>query len=458
MIEHGQLVNLICALRQCYALSADDRVLQFASLSFDMSVEECFGALCCGGTLVLRTDEWIETGAVFWQRCAEARVTVVNLPTSFWHQLVSDDAVMVPPNIRLILVGGERVGPEFLERWFRRGGYRPPIMNAYGPTEATVNAAIGLLSDSQSAAHLIGRPIANSRIYILDAHRQPVPIGVAGEIYIGGVGVARGYLNRAELTAERFVTDPFSEDAQARLYKTGDLGRWRADGNLEFLGSNDHQVKIRGYRIELGEIEAQLGRHAHVKEAVVLAREAASGGEKRLVAYVTTAVPTGELQVEDLRRHLKAVLPEYMVPGAYVVLDSLPLTPNGKVDRKALPVPGLEAYGVVKEYEPPQGEIEAILAGIWRELLRVERVGRQDNFFELGGHSLLAVQAVTRVRQGLGRDLSLRDLFQHPVLQDLCGHLLNRNGLTLNPILRADRARPLPASYAQQRLWFLDRL
>ncbi|MBM0108954.1 non-ribosomal peptide synthetase, partial [Steroidobacter sp. S1-65] len=218
-----------------------------------------------------------------------------------------------------------------------------------------------------------------------DRHLQPVPIGVSGELYIGGAGVARGYLNRASLTAERFVRDPFSADAQARMYKTGDLGRWRADGSIEYLGRNDHQVKIRGFRIELGEIEAQLANQASVKDAVVIAREDAPG-EKRLVGYVTSrgAQPPS---VEELRAHLKAVLPEYMVPSAFVVLSSLPLTPNGKLDRRALPAPELDAY-VSREYEAPQGEVEEVLAGIWQELLHVERVGRQDNFFELGGHSL----------------------------------------------------------------------
>src|SRR6185369_7282911 len=224
----------------------------------------------------------------------------------------------------------------------------------------------------------IGHPIANTQIYILDQHRQLVPVGVVGEIYIGGAGVARGYLNRAELTAERFIADPFSSQPQARMYKTGDLGRWRADGTIEYLGRNDHQVKIRGFRIELGEIEAELVRHGQVKEVAVVAREDAPG-EKRLVAYLVARAETGQPSVEALRAHVKEVLPEYMVPSAFVILERMPLTQNGKLDRRALPAPELGAY-ISRRYEAPQGEVEEILAGIWQGLLRVERVGRWDNF------------------------------------------------------------------------------
>ena len=242
----------------------------------------------------------------------------------------------------------------------------------------------------------IGRPIANTRIYILDRYGEPVPVGVAGEIHIAGAGVARGYWKRAELTAERFVKDPFVTDAAARMYKTGDMGRWLKDGNIEFLGRNDEQVKIRGYRIELGEIEAALASHPGVREAVVMARED-EPGEKRLVAYYVAA-DEEVIGAEELRAHLLRKLPEYMVPAAYVRMERMPLTANGKLDRKALPMPEGDAYAV-RGYEEPQGEIEKKLAEIWTEVLKVERVGRQDNFFELGGHSLLAVRVISRLRQ-----------------------------------------------------------
>jgi acyl carrier protein len=239
---------------------------------------------------------------------------------------------------------------------------------------------------------------------------------VAGEIYIGGAGVARGYLNRPELTAERFIEDPYSGDGEGRMYRTGDVGRWRSDGAIEFLGRNDQQVKIRGFRIELGEIEAQLVRHAQVKEAVVIAREDVPG-EKRLVAYVTVTDEVGPGS-EELRSHLKGMLPEYMIPSAFVKLPALPLTPNGKADRKRLPAPDINALAV-REYEAPQGEIEEILAGIWGELLHVGQVGRQDNFFELGGHSLLAMQLMIRIRAHYLIGMPLAEIFTFPTLKDL---------------------------------------
>src|SRR6185312_4548222 len=268
----------------------------------------------------------------------------------------------------------------------------------------------------------LGRPIANTQMYVLDRHGQPVPIGVAGEIYIAGVQVGRGYLNRPELTAERFLPDPFSADPKARMYKTGDLGKWRADGALEYLGRNDEQVKIRGFRIELGEIEAQLVCHGEIREAVVIAREDVPG-EKRLVGYVipkegsTTAPST-----ESLREHLKAVLPEYMVPSAFVVLEAFPLTPNGKLNRRGLPAPDLSSY-TSREYEAPLGEVEEVLAGIWQELLRVERVGRNDNFFELGGHSLLVMQMIQSLRR-VRLSVEARQIYESPTLSDLAGTLI----------------------------------
>src|SRR5205814_8762975 len=271
-------------------------------------------------------------------------------------------------------------------------------------TEATSICADRGIGTDKGSISPIGRPIANTRIYILDSSREPVPVGVGGEIHIGEAGVARGYLNRPELTAEKFVKDRFVADEKARMYKTGDLGRWLADGNIEFLGRNDDQVKIRGFRIELGEIEATLASHAGVREAVVVARED-EPGEKRLVAYYTSSreQATG---AEELRSHLSSKLPEHMVPAAYVRLESLPLTANWKLDRKALPAPEGEAYAV-REYEAPRGETEQKLAEIWAELLKVERVGRHDNFFELGGHSLLAVRMVSRLRQALSVEVAV---------------------------------------------------
>ncbi|MBT1159495.1 AMP-binding protein [Aminobacter anthyllidis] len=297
------------------------------------------------------------------------------------------------------------------------------LLNVYGPTEATIDATAWVYSAGLNRPVVpIGRPIANTRVYLLDAHGAPVPFGAVGELYIGGAGVARGYLNRPELTAERFLADPFSDETGARIYKTGDLARYLPDGNLEFLGRNDDQVKIRGFRIEPGEIAARLIEHAWVREAVVVARQDRAG-DKHLVAYVVCAPEAGSDDDDGdglavaLRAHLASLLPHYMVPSAFVRLAALPLTVNGKLDRKALPAPDDEAYARTA-YEAPQGAVETALAGIWAELLGVERVGRHDNFFELGGHSLLAVQLLSRASD-LGLNFSAADAFQAPVLKDL---------------------------------------
>jgi acyl carrier protein len=285
------------------------------------------------------------------------------------------------------------------------------LLNNYGPTEATVNATAHPVVPAPVIP--IGRPLANTQIYLLDRRGEPVPAGVEGEIYIGGDGVARGYLNRPELTAERFVRNPFSDDTNARMYKTGDLGRWLADGNLEFLGRNDFQVKIRGFRIELGEIEAKLSGYAGVREAVVIAREDVPG-DKRLVAYLVAAEGV-ELSGAELREALGRELPEYMLPSAFVQLDAMPLTANGKLDRRALPVPDALALAV-REYEAPQGPAEEAVAEIWQEMLKVPRVGRHDSFFELGGHSLLATRIMAAINARFGIDVSVRDVFESPTV------------------------------------------
>ncbi|PHM60990.1 non-ribosomal peptide synthetase [Xenorhabdus ishibashii] len=291
------------------------------------------------------------------------------------------------------------------------------MLNAYGPTEITVCATLYSCasSDGSSADNPppIGRPIANTRIYILDAHGQPVPRGVAGEIYIAGAGVARGYLNRPELTAERFLADPFSSEPDARMYKTGDLGRWLPDGNIEYLGRNDFQVKLRGFRIELGEIESRLTQCDGVREAVVIARED-EPGQKRLVAYLQPEEGV-ELIPAELRQQLTQYLTDYMLPSAFVTLEAFPLTPNGKLDRQALPAPDSSAV-VTQGYEPPQGRIETALAQIWQELLGLERISRHDTFFELGGHSLMVVRLITRIQEQFRVNIPLTELFTSPTL------------------------------------------
>ncbi|KPA90300.1 amino acid adenylation enzyme/thioester reductase family protein [Pseudomonas asplenii] len=415
MLEHRSVCNQIGALQERYGLNPKDRVLQFATMTFDMSVEEIFGALLSGATLVLRSDAWIAGTAAFAALCEQYAITVANLPTVFWQQVARDAHVPLPTSLRQFMIGGEAVGKQAVAQWFERETHRPALFNAYGPTEATVNASIRLMERDNEDFRSIGTPVRNTQLHVLDAAGNLAPLGVAGELHIGGVGVARGYLNRAELSAERFITDPFSTASDARLYKTGDLARWRADGTLEYLGRNDDQVKIRGFRVELGEIEAVLAACEGVSEAVVVARESQPGQSesKRLVAYLCgDAVP-----VEQLRAALLETLPDYMVPSAYVHLEAMPLTPNGKLDRRALPAPGQEAFAS-RAYEAPRGEVEQIVAGVWQDLLGIEQVGRHDRFFELGGHSLLAVSLIDRLRQR-GLHASVRTVFTAPSVWEM---------------------------------------
>ena len=421
MIEHGNVTNLWQGLERAYRASGPfERAALNASLNFDASVQQLV-QLLSGRTLYIIPQEFRRDPALLVNYVAGNRIQALDCTPSQLKAWMSAGLLDVPGvDLRVVLVGGEAIDPQL---WRGLAAAAPlAFLNVYGPTECTVDATLASLKGDRGAPH-IGAPMENRRIYVLDAHRQPVPIGVAGELYIGGAGVARGYLNREELTQERFVTDPFSTDSQARMYKTGDLGRWRADGNIEYLGRNDQQVKIRGFRIELGEIEAQLTRHTRVKEAVVLARQDVPG-ESRLVAYVVAHSPCAQetpLAAEVLRAYLKTALPEYMVPSAFVMLEQLPHTASGKLDRRALPAPELGAYGS-RQYLAPQGEIEEILAGIWQELLGVERVGRSDNFFELGGHSLLIVQMLERLRR-VGVSTPVRRVFDSPTLADLAAIL-----------------------------------
>ncbi|WP_050859020.1 non-ribosomal peptide synthetase, partial [Burkholderia pseudomallei] len=445
MVEHASVVNQIGALTEYLELDASDRVLQFSNIAFDASVEEIFATLSCGATLVLRTDRWLADAETFWALCGAQRISIVDLPAQFFGQLALSGRRAVPTGVRCVVIGGEAVGASALDAWFAEAGRRPRLFNTYGPTETTVSVTVHEVRGRHDDANVIGRPIANTRVYVLDAWLRPAPIGVAGELYIGGVQVARGYLNRPELTRERFIDDPFV--AGGRLYKTGDLARWRTDGSLEYLGRNDFQVKIRGFRIELGEIEAQLAKVTGVREVVVLARDSASAvhdsatehaapdalspspetstataaatatatataTEKRLVAYYT-----GDADVAALRAQAAQHLPSYMVPSAYVRLDAWPLTPNGKLDRRALPAPADDAYARA-EYEAPQGAKEEALAEIWRDLLQVDRISRHDNFFQLGGHSLLAISLGDMMRErGLHADV--RTLFNAETLAAL---------------------------------------
>lgn len=419
MVEHHNLVNYaVHALRQFDVVSGNGSLI-CTSISFDLVLTGLYPTLLCGQTVRL-CRELEGLPAIADEVLRSSNLAPLKLTPS--HLALLEDALrsgQLAGRVRVLVCGGESLPGSAVQLWKTHApGTR--IFNHYGPTETTVGCVVGEVVEADSGTVPIGRPISNTQIYIVDRHRQLVPIGVAGEIHIAGAGVARGYLNRPELTAERFLADPFSAGPQARMYKTGDLGRWRADGTIEYLGRNDHQLKIRGYRIELGEIEAQLLHHQQVKEAAVISREEAPG-EQRLVAYITQRDQNGP-SVEDLSTHLKAMLPEYMVPSSFVILERLPLTPNGKVDRLALPVPGYGVH-VCRQYEVPQGELEEKLAAIWQQLLRVDRVGRRDNFFEIGGHSLLATRAISRIREALQVALPLRALFDAPTVEQLSARL-----------------------------------
>ncbi|WP_421556644.1 amino acid adenylation domain-containing protein [Pseudomonas kitaguniensis] len=399
--EHAGVVNRLLWMQDAYGLNAHDAVLQKTPFSFDVSVWEFFWPLFTGARLVMARPGGHKEPAYLCEVIEAEQITTLHFVPSMLDVFLAHGEISQASGLVRVMCSGEAL-PGSLVRRFKQQLPAVGLYNLYGPTEAAVdvtawNCACAEVPDNTP----IGKPIANTRMYVLDAQLQPLPLGVVGELFIGGVQVARGYLNRPELTAERFLNDPFTD---GRLYRTGDVGRYLPDGNIEYLGRNDDQVKIRGLRIELGEIQARLLEHPQVSEAAVVARE------DRLVAYYT-GQPS---DIEQLRLHLLQHLPDFMVPALFVHLDALPLSPNGKLDRKALPAPGMDALQV-REYEVPQGATEILLAELWAELLKVERVGRHDNFFELGGHSLLAMSLIGRLRQE-GMEADVRALFEAPTL------------------------------------------
>ncbi|MGF2530443.1 amino acid adenylation domain-containing protein, partial [Ralstonia pseudosolanacearum] len=443
VVEHRNTVNFLAWAARAFPPASLARTLFSTSLNFDLSVFECFAPLTTGG----RIDIVVNVLAL---GDGTHDVRLINTVPSALSALLESSGL--DPAVEVVNVAGEALKRELVERLFAQTQARR-LYNLYGPSETTTYSSWVCMDRQTGFQAHIGRPIANTQIYVLDAYRQPVPLGVTGEIYIGGAGVARGYLNRPELTAERFVVNPFHGEGRERMYRTGDLGRWLPDGSLEYQGRADAQVKLRGFRIELGEIEARLLQCAGVSEAVVALREDAPG-EPRLVAYY---VSDEAIEAQTLREQLQASLPEYMVPAAYVRLERLPLTPNGKLDRKELPAPEGQAYASTA-YEAPQGEVEVALAGIWQTLLGVERVGRHDDFFTLGGHSLQAVRLVAQVRTQLGAELGLTELFAQPSLSAVAQAIVRGQGTALPAITVADRGEPLPLSFAQQRLWFLAQM
>jgi amino acid adenylation domain-containing protein len=427
MIEHRAAAHFVHAAMSHYGMDSSDCMLQFGSISFDLAVEEIFTCLAAGGRLRLRTKEMLGTPARFLQCCQDWGVTILDLPTAYWQQLVTEMAhtgSRFPAGVRLVIIGGERVVPSVVELWQRHVGDYPRLFNSYGPTEATVVATGHWIGGSMKPRHEvpIGRPLSNSEVYILDSELRAVPIGVPGELYLGGRSLARGYLNLPELTANRFIANPFHPERDARLYKTGDRARYLSDGTIEFLGRLDHQVKLRGFRIELGEIESALLRFPGIKEAVVLAQNDGSGSQF-LAAYVVTQ--SKEMVSEQVvKTFLRQSLPGYMIPLFVRSLRCLPLDPNGKIDVRALPVPSpVDHPSGDRPFACPSSPLEEKLAAIWCDVLRVPKVSVSDRFFDLGGHSLQAVQIMTRIRREIGVELPLSALFESPSVEEMSKRL-----------------------------------
>ncbi len=428
MNTHRGICNRLLWMQDAYRLTADDRVMQKTPFSFDVSVWEFFWPLLAGARLIVARPEGHRDSAYLIRLINDQQITTLHFVPSMLQVFLREPEVENCRSLRRVVCSGEALSYELQELFFSR---LPSVElhNLYGPTEAAVDVTYWACQPrSQLQMVPIGRPIANIQMYILDSHLYPVPVGATGELHIGGVGLARGYHNRSELTAEKFIRDPFSTKPGARLYKTGDLARYLPDGNIEYLGRLDHQVKIRGFRIELGEIEAVLGQHAAVQETVVIAREDAPG-DKRIVAYLVGSGETAPT-VSELRSYLKQKLPEYMIPSAFVFLKAMPLSPNGKADRKALPAPDQNRPELNEAFVAPQTESEKILAEIWSEVLEVKQIGIHDNFFELGGDSIRAIQLLARA-QKKGLNITLEQLFEQQTIQKLIEKLQPEQAGTL---------------------------
>jgi amino acid adenylation domain-containing protein len=455
VVPHRGVVRLVKGVDYA-SLSAEDALLHLSPLSFDASTFELWGALLNGGRVVVMPPG-LPTLVEIGEAIRLHGVTTAWLTAGLFHLMVDERVEDLKP-LRQLLAGGDVLSPEHVRK-ARRALPGCRILNGYGPTENTTFTCTFAVGDESqiTSAIPIGRPIANTQVYILDGNRQPVPVGVAGELYAGGDGVACGYLYDPQLTAERFLPDPFSGQAEARLYRTGDRARWRADGNIEFLGRLDEQVKIHGFRVELGEIEKVLNQHPAVRSSAVVTWLEAPG-DKRLTAYVV--LRHGTATPPDLRDSLRAQLPEYMVPAAFVTLEALPLTANGKVNRKALPKPDFEEAADESKFVAPDTPTEKALAKIWCDVMDLSHVGTSDNFFELGGHSLLAVRLISKINKSLNRKLSIPVFFQNPTIEQL-GAVFDqesRNGRELEPVNEHATATPWVRSHGQGRrppLFFL---
>lgn len=448
MISHLGLLNLSLAMQEAYSIVQEDRIMQFASLSFDMSVEEIFPYLISGAGIVIRDKDDIEPQQ-FLKLVTENKVSILNLPPAFGHtiQHYSDNEKdRFFSFVRLISFGGDQLESEVLDA-FR--SYKVQIFNAYGPTEYTVNTTLADLTNENEVT--IGKPIPNTYTYILDKNMKPVPVLAHGELFISGAGLAKGYLNQEELTNEKFIDNPFIPGK--KMYRTGDSVRWNAEGNIEFVGRLDYQVKIRGFRIELKEVEAVLTEFDKISGAIVTAKKI--GSERQLIGFFTAKSPDSEVSATELKNYIAERLPDYMIPSKMVQLDLFPLTSNGKIDRKALEMIEV-SFDRTVDYVSPETEKEKVVAAIWAEILGVDQVGLYDNFFELGGHSLLATQVISRMNKALSVQLPLSKIFENPQIATLLKTV--NSGLVHQEyavIPKVDRNVPLRLSYAQERLWFL---
>ncbi|MFM7353635.1 MAG: amino acid adenylation domain-containing protein, partial [Microcystis aeruginosa] len=470
VIVTHQAVNRLVLNTNYIQFTPDDRVVQASNIAFDAATFEIWGALLNGAKIIIIAKSVLLSPQELAVSLKENQISVLLLTTALFNQLAN----LVPQafsNLRCLLFGGEAVEPKWVQEVLEKGAPQR-LLHVYGPTENTTFSSWYLVENVASTATTIpiGKAIANTQIYLLDKNLQPVPIGVVGELHIGGLGLAKGYLNRPELTQEKFIPNPFEKDevipptplnkgdnGPSKLYKTGDLARYLPDGNIEYVGRIDNQVKLRGFRIELGEIEALLNQNQAVQSSCVIVRED-NLGDKRLVAYVVPQ-PEINLTINEIRQFLRAKLPDYMVPTAFILLDAFPLTPNGKIDRRALPVPDLQSQG---EYIAPRNPIEEKMAQIWGEILKLQRVSIEDNFFELGGHSLLATQVISRLQETFEIVLPLRYLFESPTIAQLSGVILKELqtglGLKLPSIVPVNREADIPLSWAQERLWFVNQL
>ncbi len=467
LVPHRALARHALAMARRYELAADDRVLQLASLTFDVAAEELYPSWIRGAAVVLEPEEVPAPTEAFRRFVERERLTVLNLPSSFfegWVSTLAEAASPPPPLLRLLIVGSEPVPERALEAWRGLAGSRVRTLNGYGLTESTITSSLWEMAGLPPSGRVpIGRPVEGAEMLVLDPWGNPAPLGIAGELSIGGAGLALGYLGHPALTAERFVPHPFPLRMGERLLRTGDLARRLPDGDFEVLGRIDRQVKVRGFRIEPGEVEAALAAHPEVREAAVVAHEDGRGG-RRLVAYVT---PRGERppQAASLRAHLQGLLPAAMIPAAWVVLPALPRSASGKVDRRALPLPE-EAAGSLSGSPSgvPRSPVEELLAGIWEEVLGLEGVGVEDDFFALGGHSLAATRLVSRIREALGVELPLRRIFETPTPAGLAAAVEAQRAAgqaavapPILPLAPASRRGELPISFAQQRIWLVDR-